>query len=132
MASKKQATTYVDGFVFTVPKKNIAKYEKMAQEAQVVWKKFGALDYKECRGEDLKTKGSSGMPAPLSFTKLTGAKATEVVWFSYIVYKSKAHRNEVNKKVMAYFSKKYAEKMDEPMPFDVRRMAYGGFAVRVG
>jgi alkaline phosphatase len=128
---KKQTAKYVDGFVFTVPKKNVAMYKKMAREAAEVWKKFGAIDYKECKGEELKTKASHGMPAPLSFSKLTNVKPNETVWFSYITYKTKAHRNQVNKKVMDYFNKKYADKMGEPMPFDVRKMAYGGFSVEV-
>ena len=127
-------TTYVDGFVFTVPKKNVAAYKKMAKEGAAAWKKFGAIDYKECMGNDLKTKAQHGMPAPLSFTKLTGAKPNETVWFSYITFKSKAHRDQVNKRVMAYMEKKYANvtQKDMTMPFDVKRMAYGGFSVVVG
>lgn len=131
MATKKQSATYVDGFVFSVPKKNERAYKKMATEAAEIWKKFGALDYKECKGDDLKTKGMGGMPAPLSFTTLAGAKADESVWFSFITFKDKKHRAEVNKKVMAYFGEKYKDKADEPMPFDVTRMAYGGFKVVV-
>ncbi len=61
----KTSAKYIDGFVFAVPKKNIAAYKKMAKEGAEVWKKFGALDYKECKGEDLKTKGSGGMLAPI-------------------------------------------------------------------
>ena len=127
-------TTYVDGFVFTVPKKNLAAYKKMAREGKEAWISCGALDYKECMGADLKTKAQHGMPAPLSFTKLTGAKPNETVWFSYITFKSKAHRDQVNKKVDAYMGKKYANAKPEDMvmPFDVRRMAYGGFSVEVG
>lgn len=128
MATK---ATYVDGFVFSVPKKNVPAYKKMAREASKVWKRYGALAYMECKGEELKTKGSGGMPAPLSFTKLTSAKPSETVWFSYITFRNKTHRNQVNKKVMAYFSKKYAEKKDYSMPFDPARMAYGGFSVEV-
>lgn len=122
---------YVDGFVFAVPKKNVAAYKKMAREGAEVWKKFGALDYKECLGNDLKSKASHGMPAPISFTKLTNAKPSETVWFSFITFKNKAHRDQVNKKVMAFLEKKYAEKADMTMPFDVARMAYGGFSVEV-
>lgn len=129
---KRSKETFVDGFVFAVPKKNVVAYKKMAREAAVVWKKFGALDYKECMGTDLKTKGSHGMPAPRSFVTLTKAKPTETVWFSYITYKNKKHRDMVNKKVMAFFAKKYKGKEDMPMPFDVRRMSYGGFSVIVG
>lgn len=130
----KKSTTggaYVDGFVFAVPKKNVAAYKKMARDGAAAWKKFGALDYKECRGDDLKVKKSGGMPAPLSFTSLMKAKPSETVWFSFITFKSKKHRDQVNKKVMAYFEKQYAGKENEPMPFDVKRMAYGGFSVEV-
>jgi len=122
---------YVDGFVIPIPKKNTAKYKKMAREAARIWKRFGALDYKECIGDDLHIRGSMGMPAPLSFVKVAKAKTSETVWFSYITYKSRAHRDSVNKKVMAYFSKKYAHKKNEPMPFDMKRFAYGGFKVAV-
>lgn len=125
---------YVDGFVFPVPKKNVAAYKKMAREGAAAWKRFGALDYKECMGDDLKTKGMGGMPAPLAFPKLAKAKAGETVWFSYVAFKNKAHRDQVNKKVMAYMDKKYANvsPKDFKMPFDPRRMAYGGFKVAVG
>lgn len=123
---------YVDGFVFTVPKKNAAKYKKMARDGARAWKRFGALDYKECAGNDLKIKAVAGMPAPLSFTKLTKVKKTETVWFSFIVFKDRKHRDTVNKKVMDYFSKKYADAKDMSMPFDMGRMAYGGFKVEVG
>ncbi|MBP6860362.1 MAG: DUF1428 domain-containing protein [Candidatus Pacebacteria bacterium] len=127
-------TTYVDGFVFAVPKKNVAAYKKMAREGAAAWKKFGALDYKECMGTDLKTKSQHGMAPALSFTKLANAKPSETVWFSYITFKSKAHRDSVNKKVMAYMEKKYAnvKEKDMTMPFDHTRMAYGGFTVVVG
>lgn len=131
MATKKSEAGYVDGFVLAIQKKNITAYKKMAREAKTVWKKFGALDYKECMGRDLTPKGGGGMPAPLSFKTLAKAKPSETVWFSYVTYKSKAHRDAVNKKVMAYFKKKYADKMDMAMPFDPRRMAYGGFSVEV-
>jgi uncharacterized protein YbaA (DUF1428 family) len=124
-------STYVDGFVFSVPKKNLASYKKMAKEGAAAWKKFGALDYKECMGQDLKVKGSKEMPTPLSFTKLTNAKPSETVWFSFITFKNKKHRDEVNKKVMEHFNKVYADKKMESMPFDVKRMAYGGFSVEV-
>lgn len=131
MATKKQTAKYVDGFVFTISNKNEVAYKKMARDAAAVWKKFGALEYRECKGDDLKIKGPSGAPAPMSFNKLTKAKLSETVWFSFITYKNKTHRNQVNKKVMAYFSKKYADKMDMPMPFDMAKMAYGGFKVEV-
>jgi|SRR3989344_1300085 len=121
---------YVDGFVLVVPKNKTAVYRKMAKEGARMWKKYGALDYKECMGDDLNIKPMGGM-SPLLFPKMTKAKKGEVVWFSYIVYKSRAHRDAVNKKVMADMSK-YAEKhKDMSMPFDMKRMAYGGFKVIV-
>lgn len=123
-------STYVDGFVLVVPKKNVAAYRKMAREGAEAWKKFGALDYKECMGEDLKPKGDKNM-MPLSFAKIVGAKPSDTVWFSYITFKNKKHRDAVNKKVMAFFDKKYANMKPQDMPMDPRRMAYGGFAVEV-
>ncbi len=131
MTKQPNREKYVDGFVFSVPEKNVAAYKKMAREGARIWKQFGALDYKECKGDELVPKKAPGMPVPLTFTKIAGAKKGETVWFSFITFKSKAHRNQVNKKVMQYFNEKYADKKDEPMPFDVRRMAYGGFSVEV-
>ena len=116
---------YVDGFVLSVPKKNTAKYKKMAQDAGKVWRRFGALDYKECMIDDKKPQ-----LVTFTFRKMAKVRPGEAVWFSYITYKSRAHRDSVNKKVMAYFDKKYGkDKMD--MPFDMKRMAYGGFKVIV-
>ena len=116
---------YVDGFVFSVSAENEAAYKKMAREGAKTWKRFGALDYKECKADD-------AAPQHISFTfpKMAKAKEGETVWFSFIVFKSRKHRDEVNKKVMAYFDKKYAGK-DAPMPFDMKRLAYGGFKVEV-
>lgn len=122
---------YVDGFVIVVPKKNVAAYKKMAHEGARAWKRFGAIDYKECMGNDLKIKPQKGMPLPLGYPKLTKAKTNDTVWFSFIMFKNKTHRNEVNKKVMAFFDKKYANAKDMSMPFDVRKMSYGGFSVEV-
>jgi len=116
---------YVDGFVLSIPKKNTAKYIKIASEACVVWKKFGALDYKECMITDEKPKF-----VKFTFRKMAKAKPGEAVWFSFIVYRSKAHRDAVNKRVMAYFTKKYGKKMAE-MPFDMKRFAYAGFKTMV-
>lgn len=114
--------TYVDGFVFVVPRKNFDKYTKMAREAGKIWRKHGALAYKECIGSDLRPPMTS-----LTFPKLTKLKKGETVWFSFIVYKSKAHRDAVNKKVMKIFEEKYTEKEMHDMPFDMKRMSYGGF-----
>ena len=118
--------TYVDGFVIPIPKKNTAKYKKLASEALVVWKRFGAIDYKECVLDDRKLYGAKSM-----FPKLAKTKPGEAVWFSFITYKSRKHRDAVNKKVMAYFEKKYGKNKME-MPFDMKRFAYGGFKVEVG
>lgn len=120
-------TKYVDGFVLMVPKKNRAKYKKMAKEGSAVWKKFGALDYKECRADDMTPNN-----VVFTFPKMTKAKKNEDIWFSFVTYKSKKHREEVNKKVMAFFDKKYANKSMKDMPFDMKRFAYGGFTVEVG
>jgi uncharacterized protein YbaA (DUF1428 family) len=111
---------YVDGFVLSVPEKNLTAYRSMAQKAGKIWKEHGALEYLEAIGDDLDVK--FGIP----FTKLAKPKTGEVVLFSFIVYKSRAHRDKVNKKVMA--DERLNKMMKEgPMPFDVKRMAYGGF-----
>lgn len=115
--------TYVDGFVFVVARKNIEAYKKMAKDAGKVWKKHGALHYKECMGDDLHPK-----MIKLTFPKLVKLKAGETVWFSFITYKNKAHRDAVNKKVMKVFEEKYTkEDMHKDMPFDAKRMSYAGF-----
>ena len=115
--------SYVDGFVLVVPKKRLQAYKRMAQKAGKIWREHGALDYRECVGEDLKVK--FGMP----FTKLAKTKPSETVVFSYIVYKSRAHRDKVNAKVMS--DKRITASMTEEMPFDPKRMAYGGFKTLV-
>ena len=114
---------YVDGFVLPVPKKKLKAYLKMAQWGKRVWLKHGALDYKECVGEDLKVKWGPG------FRRLLKLKAGETVFFSYIVYQSRAHRDRVNAKVMKEMMASGGEPTD--MPFDMRRMAYGGFKALV-
>lgn len=117
---------YVDGFVIPIPKKNTAKYKKMALDGCRTWKRFGALDYKECIIDDAKPQH-----VPLPFGKMAKAKAGEAVWFSYILFKSRAHRDSVNKKVMAFFAKKYGNDAYKDMPFDMNRFSYGGFKVVV-
>ena len=115
---------YVDGFVIPVPKRNIAKYVKMARAAGKVWREHGALEYRECVGDDLAVKMC------LPFTKGISTKPSETVIFSYVVYKSRAHRDKVNAKVMK--DPRLADMMDaKSMPFDVSRMLYGGFKVEV-
>ncbi len=120
---------YVDGFVLVIPKKNIATYKKMAREGKQLWKKFGALDYKECMGNDLSP--NIGGVTGLTFPKMVKAKPGDTIWFSFITFKNKTHRIEVNKKVMAAMEKKYPNGMPEKMPFDMKKMAYGGFSVIV-
>lgn len=125
----KQQGTYVDGFVLVVPKKNLAAYKKMATTGAKIWKKYGALDYKECMGDDLKPN-MGGMSA-LTFPKMIKLKPDETVWFSYIVYKSKKHRDEVNAKVMKDPAMNDPKYQDKPMPFDLKRLAFGGFKMVV-
>lgn len=121
---------YIDGFVLVVPKAKVAEYKKMAKEGREMWMKHGALSYFECIGEDLKTKDMGG-GKPLEFTKLAKAKPGETVWFSFVVYKSKKHRAEVTKNVMDEMGEKYKDVKNFSMPFDVKRMAQGGFSVEV-
>lgn len=99
----------------------------MAREACKTWLKHGALSYKECIGDDLTP--DTGDEEVLTFLKLTKLKPSETVWFSYIEYKSKAHRNQVNKKVNKELEEQYKNMKD--MPFDPRKMAWGGFKVSV-
>jgi len=114
---------YVDGFVVPVPKKNLKQYRKMALVGAKLWKKHGALDYKECVGDDLNP--GFGLP----FLKGIRAKPNETVFFSFIVYRSKADRVAVNKRVMKDPSLKNV--FSKKMPFDVKRMLTGGFKVLV-
>ena len=114
---------YVDGYVLPVPKKKLKAYLRMAQLGKKVWRKHGALDYKECVGDDLKPKWGS------PFSRMMKLKPGETVVFSYIVFKSRAHRDRVNAMVMKDMASMGAP-MD--MPFDVKRMVYGGFKVSVG
>ena len=116
---------YVDGFVLVVPKDKRAEYRKMAAMGKKMWMKCGALDYKECVGDDLNIKPQGGMKA-LSFTKMAKSKPTEEVWFSFIIYKSKKHRDEVNARVMKAMMEDPKSK-NMTMPFDMKKMAYGGF-----
>ena len=115
---------YVDGFLLPVPKKNLEAYLRMSTKAGKVWREHGALEYRECIGDDLKVKMG------LAFPKTVKRKPGETVVFSWIVYKSRAQRDRVNKKVMK--DPRLAEMMDpKSMPFDPKRMAYGGFSVIV-
>ena len=115
---------YVDGYVLPVPKKNVEAYRRMAQKAGKVWRDHGALEYRECVGDDLKVKWG------VAFPRSVKVKPGETVFFSWIVFKSRAHRDRVNAKVMK--DPRLASMMDpKAMPFDVKRMVYGGFRVLV-
>lgn len=115
---------YVDGFVLPVPKKNLAAYLRMAKLGAKVWLDHGALRFRECRCEDFKVQ--FGVPFP----KLAKTKAGETVFFSWIEFKSRKHRDAVNKKVMS--DPRLNTMMEgKKMPFDPSRMAYGGFEVAV-
>jgi len=121
---------YVDGFVLVVPKDKAEEYKKMAEGGRDTWIKYGALEYYECRGDDLVPQEMGGEKAR-AFPEMTGATSEDTVWFSFIVFKSKEHRDEVNAKVMEEMSKKMEGDKDMSMPFDMTRMAYGGFQVEV-
>jgi uncharacterized protein YbaA (DUF1428 family) len=115
---------YADGYVLPVPKKNLKTYRRIAQKAGRIWREHGALDYKECAGDDLATK--FGMPFP----RMLKLKPGETAVFAWVVFKSRAHRDRVNAKVM---KDKRLANMGNPkdMPFDVKRMVYGGFKILV-
>ncbi len=115
---------YVDGFVLPVPTKNLKAYARMSRKAGRIWREHGALDYKECVGDDLVIKGTA------HFSALVKSRRGESIVFSWIAFKSKAHRDKVNAKVVA--DPRLAAMMKPgAMPFDVKRMAYGGFHVLV-
>ena len=113
---------YADGFLIAVPVKNLAAYKTMAELGAKMWIEHGALDYKECVGDDLTPEGMS-----TSFPQLLATKKGETVVFSWIVYKNRKHRDEVLKKVMADARMKPPEKM----PFDLTRLYMGGFEIVV-
>lgn len=112
---------YVDGFVVPVPTKNLPAYQRMAKLAAKVWKEHGALSYCEAVGDDL------AVPMGVPFPKLAKTKEGETVVFAWITYKSRAHRDRVNAKVMKDPRLACGEMDPKNMPFDCRRMGYGGF-----
>ncbi len=115
---------YVDGYLLPVAKRKLATYLRMARTAGRVWREHGALEYRECVGDDLEN------PMGLPFPRAVKLKPGETVVFSWIVYKSRAHRDRVNAKVMK--DPRMMRMMDlKALPFDGRRMAYGGFEVGV-
>ncbi len=121
---------YIDGFVLVVPKAKAEEYKKMAEAGRDSWMKHGALAYYECRGDDLDPREMGGEKAR-AFPEMAGAHSDQTVWFSFIVFKSKEHRDEVNAKVMKEMGEAADEYKNMPMPFDMKQMAYGGFQVEV-
>ena len=116
---------YVDGFVVPVPKKKLQAYRRMARKGGKLWREHGALEFRECVADDVKWGKRTSFPRSVKL------KPGETVVFSWIVYKSRAHRDRVNAKVMK--DKRLASMMDpKAMPFDAKRMIYGGFKVMVG
>lgn len=114
---------YVDGFIVPVPKKNVKNYLKMAKKAAKVWKEHGALEVRECIADDVKVGKWTSFPRSVKL------KSGETVFFSYIVFKSRAHRDKVNTKVMK--DPRFAAMMNAEAPFDGKRMIFGGFKVNV-
>jgi len=116
---------YVDGFVLPVPKKKLQAYRRMAQKAGKIWREHGAIDFRECVADDVKVGKLTSFPRSVKL------KRGETVVFSWIVYKSRADRDRINAKVMK--DPRLADMMDpKAMPFDAKRMIYGGFKVLVG
>lgn len=126
-------STYIDAYILVVPKDKVEKYRKMAQDGCNMWMKHGALSYRECMGQDL-TPNMEWMET-LPFPQLANLKEGETVWFSYIEYASKEHRDEVNKKVMEAWEEKGKENpnyMDDYIDvFDMKRFSTGGFSIEV-
>jgi len=115
---------YVDGFIVPVPKKHLQAYRRMSHKAGRIWREHGALEFRECVADDVKVGKLTSFPRSVKL------KPRETVFFSYIVFKSRAHRDRVNKKVMK--DPRLADMMDpKAMPFDAKRMIYGGFRTLV-
>ncbi|PYV40599.1 MAG: DUF1428 domain-containing protein [Acidobacteria bacterium] len=114
---------YVDGYVVPVPKKSLQAYRRIAQKAGKIWREYGALEYRECAGDELDVKWA------VPFPRMIKLKPGETVVFAWIVFKSRAHRDRVNAKVMK--DPRLAKMDPKSMPFDSKRMVYGGFKVLV-
>ena len=120
---------YIDGFILVIPKDKTEEYRKMAQMGRDSWLKHGALEYYETRGDDLGPMVMGDIKTR-TFTEIAGATESDSVWFSFIVFKSKEHRDEVNAKVNEEMSQ-LGDMENFTMPFDMRKMAYGGFLAEV-
>ena len=116
-------TRYVDGFVVPVPRRNVAAYRRLARKAGKIWREHGALDYVECVADDVKPGRWTSFPQSVKL------KNDEVVWFSWIAFRSRRHRDQVNARVMK--DPRLAGMSPATMPFDGKRMIYGGFEVAV-
>ena len=114
---------YVDGYVVPVPKKSLQAYRRIAQKAGKIWREYGALEYRECAGDELDVKWA------VPFPRMIKLKPGETVVFAWIVFNSRAHRDRVNAKVMK--DPRLAKMDPKSMPFDSKRMVYGGFKVLV-
>ena len=127
-------STYIDAFVLVIPRDKVERYKKMAEDGCNVWMKFGALSYRECMGHDISAIAEEGMES-LPFGKLVNLKDDETVWFSYIEYASKEHRDEVNAKVMAHWNEKFRDNPEAMSEYadvlDMKRMSTGGFRIEV-
>jgi uncharacterized protein YbaA (DUF1428 family) len=124
ISKKVSPAGYADGFLLPLPKKNIDAYRRMSRKAGRIWREHGALEYRETIGDDL------NIPGLTSFTSVLKLKPGETVLFSWITYKSRAHRDKVNAKVMS--DPRLGASMDpKTMPFDIKRMAMGGFKIVV-
>lgn len=126
-------SAYIDAYVLVIPRDKVEKYRKMAQDGCNIWMKNGALSYRECMGDDLSTSMEGMESCP--FPQLVNLKDNETVWFSYIEYASKEHRDEVNKKVMAHWEEKSKEDPNSMADcidvMDMKRFSTGGFSVEV-
>jgi len=113
-------SAYIDAFVLPILPENVKAYQQLAKKSGKVWRDHGALEYRECLGDDLHVKGT------VSFTKLAKAKPGETVIVAWVVFKSRAHRDKVNAEVMK--DPRMLKMMETmAMPFDPKKMAYGGF-----
>ena len=125
--------TYIDAYVLVIPKDKVEKYKNMAENGCNIWMQYGALSYRECMGHDLgeKMEGMESCPFP----QLVNLKDDETVWFSYIEYSSKEHRDEVNQKVMAHWDQKWKEDPESMKDWgdiiDMKRFSTGGFSIEV-
>ena len=114
---------YIDGYLLPIPKKNLQVYRRLALKAGKLWREHGALEFRECAGDDLKVELGR------SYSRTLRLKPRETVVFSWIMFKSRSHRDRVNARVMK--DPRLEKMMVGPMPFDVKRMSYGGFKVLV-